>query len=273
MNKVLGKKTVFFASLFLLGFSFLADFILPVLNFHSLRGYLFWPVAISIVSMLIIQNGFSLPRFSVYSLWLVLILAVGFCIRFYRLGALPINHDEAHTTLRSVILLRNNYCVSYAQFPVSCFYGKIPSPFPLLVAVASRWLKSLEGIVRLPAVIFGTLTIWLVYRLVKEWLDKRTALLSAFLLAVFPWHIMQSRVGVEVILTPFCGALVFYLFSKAVKKQNVIYLYLSSVMVSIAAFWTYTASQVYLAVYVMCCLMLRKELSWVKLIDWINCAL
>lgn len=53
--------------------------------------------------------------------------------------------------------------------------------------------------VRLPAVIFGILGVWVFYKLIKE-LSKseKIALTSAFVLAISPWHLQYSRAGFEV---------------------------------------------------------------------------
>jgi 4-amino-4-deoxy-L-arabinose transferase-like glycosyltransferase len=143
--------------------------------------------------------------------------------------------------------------------------------FPFFVAASARWFKNPEIIVRLPSIIIGLLTIWFVYRFVKELSERKTALMAALFLAVFPWHIIQSRVGVNVILTPCFGALLFLLFTKAVKKQSYKYLYLSFFVLGISAFWTYTESQVFVILGIICCIAFIRELAWVKTIDIINC--
>jgi len=52
--------------------------------------------------------------------------------------------------------------------------------------------------IRAPAVFFGLITIIAIYLLAFEFFeDKRSALLSAFFLAIIPWHIHYSRVGWE----------------------------------------------------------------------------
>lgn len=58
-----------------------------------------------------------------------------------------------------------------------------------------------EFAVRFPSALFGALTILPIYFLTKEFLtNKYSALLSSFLLAVLPWHIVLSRASSEAII-------------------------------------------------------------------------
>lgn len=55
---------------------------------------------------------------------------------------------------------------------------------------------------RLPQAIVGILTVWAMYRLGRELFDRRMALLLAFAVAVNPWHVMNTRFGLESNLAP-----------------------------------------------------------------------
>lgn len=64
---------------------------------------------------------------------------------------------------------------------------------PFLISIPIRLLGSSEFSVRIDFVIFGTLSIILVYLLGKEWYDKKNGILAAFLLALSPLHVIYSR--------------------------------------------------------------------------------
>ena len=70
----------------------------------------------------------------------------------------------------------------------------------LYAAIASLLIR-LFGlsvfVIRLPAVIFSIITIILAYLLAKKYIGKRFALILAFLITICPWHIMQSRWGLD----------------------------------------------------------------------------
>jgi 4-amino-4-deoxy-L-arabinose transferase-like glycosyltransferase len=64
-----------------------------------------------------------------------------------------------------------------------------------------------EIAVRLGAAVIGALTVWLVYLFVSKAVNPWVGVISAFLLATSPWHLMQSRIGWDVITIPFVTAL------------------------------------------------------------------
>ena len=268
------RKVILFAVVAgLISSSLLADFYLPDTVVYRLQQACFWPAVLALFFLLIGDRKFFTFRFSRYSVALFFIIAAGLFFRLYKLNALPLNRDEARSSLATLLLFENKQFISYAGIPIAFLHGKVASLFTLPIAIAAGWFKNPEMIVRSPAIIVGLLTIWLLYRLVRELSEKKTALLAALFLAIFPWHIIQSRVGVNVILTPCFGVLFFLLFVKAVKKQSYKYLYVSFFVLGVAAFWTYTESQVFVILALMCCLALAGELSWLKKIDIVNCVL
>jgi len=90
-----------------------------------------------------------------------------------------------------------------------------------------------EFAVRFPSALFGSLTVLITYFLVKKIFDIKkeeirskklnysdyVALLSAFILAVSPWHIMLSRAAFEANVATFLLSLGVWLFLDAVKGR------------------------------------------------------
>ncbi|MFC1625072.1 glycosyltransferase family 39 protein [Patescibacteria group bacterium] len=75
--------------------------------------------------------------------------------------------------------------------------------------------------VRLPAAFFGIFSIYIFCLLVKEIFQKdNLALISAFLLALSPWHIQYSRAGFEVTQLILFILLGFLFFFKALKNEG-----------------------------------------------------
>lgn len=104
--------------------------------------------------------------------------------------------------------------------------------------------------VRLPAAIFGILSVWIIYLTVKEILSfgqeavKRhpRALLAAFLLAVSPWHIQYSRAGFEatqLLLFLLLGLLFFFKSFKSGK-----WLWISALSFSLTP-WVYSTAKLF----------------------------
>jgi hypothetical protein len=85
--------------------------------------------------------------------------------------------------------------------------------FPMIYAywqfqTVSVWGHTLAGL-RMPSVILGTLTIPAVYLLGKALFDRKTALIAATILAVFPPHVHFSRLALNNIADPLFGTLAF----------------------------------------------------------------
>jgi 4-amino-4-deoxy-L-arabinose transferase-like glycosyltransferase len=133
--------------------------------------------------------------------WLILVLLIGIVVRTYDFGNIPpgLHADEASVGYDSYAVL--NYGIDRNGFhnPVifnaygqgmNSLYQYLSMPF---IAVFSLNTFS----VRLLSLLLGILSLFLFYILVKDVSDEKTALVSAFLLAISPWHIITSRWGME----------------------------------------------------------------------------
>ncbi len=77
-----------------------------------------------------------------------------------------------------------------------------------------------EFAVRFASAVVGTLTIWLTYVFVCKAINRPIGLLSAFLLAITPWHILTSRIGFEWITVPLMIAVVLSLFYVGLERPR-----------------------------------------------------
>lgn len=66
--------------------------------------------------------------------------------------------------------------------------------------------------VRLPSVIFGIMTVWLVFLLGKEFFNRKTALLAALFMALAPLHVYYSQEARMYSLATFAAVACFYFF-------------------------------------------------------------
>ncbi len=105
-----------------------------------------------------------------------------------------------------------------------------------------------EYSLRLVSVIYGLLTILVIFFYVRELFGFPTAILSALFLSVSPWHILFSRVGFELIASVFWVVLSLYLLEKSIK--NLVFYPLAAVSLMIA-FLSYTTPKLYLPVLVL----------------------
>jgi 4-amino-4-deoxy-L-arabinose transferase-like glycosyltransferase len=154
------------------------------------------------------------------SLLLLGVLAVAAFFRFYHLAATPpgLYIDEAMDGANA------QYAAQTGQFKV--YYPEDNGREGLYVnilALAFRYHllpDTAPWSVRMPAAVFGVLTVLGVYLLVTELFTGSIALLSAFFLATSFWHVNFSRIGFRAILAPFCLSWAMYFLLKAFRGSN-----------------------------------------------------
>ncbi|MCL4295329.1 MAG: glycosyltransferase family 39 protein [Anaerolineae bacterium] len=114
----------------------------------------------------------------------LLITAAGFALRLYALGRESLWFDE---------LLQ----LDIAQGPLSAILPQLPrhTAVPLDYLISHVWilLGRQDAWVRLPAVMFGTLTLPLVYQFGRAWFGRGEGLLLMTLLALSPFHVRYSQ--------------------------------------------------------------------------------
>ncbi len=188
------------------------------------------------------------------------ILFIAFFVRFYRLSLFPINHDEATWVIPSIY-----HFDRFMGIPVACFGGYIQPLFSYLVILTAKLFSSPVLVVRLPSVFIGLATVLAIYYLAAKMYDRKAGLISSFLLSILPWHVIQSRVGVTLILTPLFGCLIFSALFNAIHKKSNLLLLLSFLFLAIGSFYTYQASLCFIPVFFITLWFLRRDLRWVRM--------
>lgn len=164
-----------------------------------------------------------LRRKSLQILLLILILAA--FLRLWRIDQVPVSlfGDELDVGYHTYSILKTGKDYSGNFMPLHFHsFAEWRTPLYLYSSVPTVALFGISPLgVRLPAAIFGILGIWLFYLLIKAFTKKENlSLLSAFLLAISPWHIQYSRAGFEVtqMLTLYLAGI--YFFYRAVKEDG-----------------------------------------------------
>jgi 4-amino-4-deoxy-L-arabinose transferase-like glycosyltransferase len=152
---------------------------------------------------------------------LIFILTFGLLLRTYNLGHESFWFDETISSIAAISLSENGAPI----FPSGFFYSRaILNTF--LIAVSFSFLGVNEFAGRFPSVIFGTLTILLVYHMGSKWGNKRVGLLAAILVAFSVWEIAWSRQARMYQQLQFFYVLSLYLFYEYVNHRNKKHLYL-----------------------------------------------
>lgn len=137
-----------------------------------------------------------------YTLAIIFLFFIGLGLRFIFLTQVPpsINWDEASLGVNAYSILKTGKDEWGKVLPVTFeAFGDYKLPgyiYTLVPFVAALGLNDLS--VRLPSVLFGSLSIIFLYLGVLELTrDKKWALLSAGLLTISPWHFFLSRIALE----------------------------------------------------------------------------
>lgn len=195
---------------------------------------------------------------------LVLIIVLAGFLRFYNISDNPpsMSWDE-------LALGYNAYSLGidgkeeFGQFlPVKYLesFGDYKPPVYSYLAVGPVKIFGLNELgVRFPSALFGTLTVLLTYYLVKQLfyakknklkLDiEALALLSAFFLAISPWHIMLSRAAFEANVASFFIVLGTLFFLLGLNRK--VYYFLLSAVFFALTFYTFNSSRIFVPLFVI----------------------
>ncbi len=162
-----------------------------------------------------------------YPFLLIGIIFLATALRFFQLGMNPpsLDWDEASLGYNAYSILKTG-ADEYGNFlPLSIrSFDDYKPPMYVYLTVPSVAVFGLtEFAVRLPAAIIGVLSVLMTYLLVNEFFvawrhRKQIALVSAFLLAISPWHLQFSRAAFEGNVGLFFLILALYLFFLGLKK-------------------------------------------------------
>lgn len=150
-------------------------------------------------------------------LLIFLIVAVGFFLRIYNIDNTPpgIYPDEAvhgEDALRALETGRYQWFYTANNGREGLFINFIAFFFSLFGASILT--------LKLPAIIFSTLTIWGTYLVAKEIFNRRLALVSAFLTAFSFWAINFGRISFRANMLPAILAFSFYFLFKGLRTKK-----------------------------------------------------
>jgi 4-amino-4-deoxy-L-arabinose transferase-like glycosyltransferase len=195
---------------------------------------------------------------------LLLIFLIGVLLRFVSLGNVPVgfHRDEAFLGYNAYSILKTGRDISGNFLPLnlkSFFYS--PAGYSYF-SIPFIWAFGLSAFsVRFASALFGSFTIILVYWLVvdlfnlfikEERLKKKskiTALMSAGMLAISPWHINLSRTATENTLVTFFIVLGVLLFLRYLKHNDLLLLFFSFISLFITLF-IYQAPRAFMPIFI-----------------------
>ncbi len=201
--------------------------------------------------------------------WLfLLILAVGIFARTWEFGSMPagLNPDEASIGVEAYYLYKFGVDRNGISFPVhliswgsgqNALYAYLLIPFIALKGLASE-------AIRMPMMWSGILSLPLAYIAGRQLLGGKYALVVMFLMAISPWHIVNSRWAVESNILPFIFLAGFVFLLKAGCDLRLFTPALICFSLCLYAYGTaYVAIPVFLALSLPALIHLKKiKISW-----------
>jgi len=192
------------------------------------------------------------------------ILALGATVRIVGIDSNPPGFfcDEASIGVNAASIMTTGRDEHGALLPIFFrAFGEYKFPVFIYGSIPFIGIFGLtEQALRLSAAAFGTLTILLVFFLAGKLFNTRTALVSAFLLAITPWHIHYSRIAFELISFPLLLTLGLFLFFISLKKPKFL-----PVSASAFAVTCYTYSAAWIIVPLLLGMLVLLYRKWILL--------
>ncbi len=241
-------------------------------NYYLIIGIL---IIISVLVKEKKEDNFLIRFIKKYRIILLIIMFImALFLYTYKLDLVPIglNVDEAGMAYDAY---------SMAHYGVDRFLYKNPVYFinygdgqnALYTYITSLLLRVFDYkllTIRIPAVIFGLLTLLFGYKLIKENKDDITAIITLFVMLITPFFIMKSRWALESYLFLPMLIISLYFFMNATKTSKNIYYFLAGSLLGITLY-TYAISYVVIFVFVIVSilyLLIQKKITIKNIISF-----
>lgn len=164
-----------------------------------------------------------------YWLLFVLIMAVGVFSRCYRFLELPLgyNQDGLMAAVESYCLSQggvDQFGTSWPTYFEAWGFSQMSTLYSYLMIPFIRVLGSCKLALRLPMLLVSLAMLPVVWDFARRTLGKGFALLALFIVAINPWHVLQSRWALEANLMPHVLLVACYLLLIGRKHRWALYL-------------------------------------------------
>jgi len=197
---------------------------------------------------------------------LFLIIALSFFLRVYKVSSIPpaLNWDEVSIAYNAYSVLKTGRD-EWGQFLPLHFksYGEYKLPAQIYASIPGIAIFGLNEFgVRITPVIYGTLTVLFLYLLIQEAFKIRSvSLMSAFLLAVSPWHVQLTRASFESSFSLFWVLMAIWFLLKGLKKPK--WLIFSMLPFGFSVY-TYNSARVFTPLFLFATAIIFRKYFWEK---------
>lgn len=189
--------------------------------------------------------GKRLLRFDPCILALIFLTIFGFVLRIYDLGSQSLWYDEGYTINAAHAVLDRGLPILPSGFFYS--HGLLNTAF---VSASMGMFGETEFAARLPSVIFGTLTIPLVFFFARKISGKRLALIAAFLVTFLAIEIAwsrQARMYQQLQFFYILSLYLFYLFIQRRSNKLLVLTIISTICAALSHTYGFSLILVYIA--------------------------
>lgn len=199
-------------------------------------------------------------RFSYVILTLIILLA--FTLRFYKITEIPpsLNWDETSIAYNAYSILKTGKDEWGQSFPVHFkSYGEYKLPVQVYASIPGIAIFGLNELgVRITPVVYGTLTVLVLFFLGKALFESVAAgLISALLLGMSPWHIHLTRASFESSFATFWITLGIWLLVLGFKKQK---LFILSMVPFALSVFTYNTARIFTPMFLFAMSFIYKKI-------------
>ena len=191
-----------------------------------------------------------------------MIVTLALALRFYKVTGDPpsLNWDEASIGYNAYSILKTGRDEWGKVMPVHFrSYGEYKLPAQIYASIPGIAIFGLNEFgVRITPVIYGTLTVLMLYFLARKVFDNEwIAILSSFLLATSPWHIQLTRASFESSFSVFWVVIGAWFFVKGFENKKY---WLWSIIPFVISIYTYNAARVFTPLFLLTLFFIyRKE--------------
>lgn len=175
-----------------------------------------------------------------YKLLFVIAAVIGISVRLWRFGTVPggFNYDEAMAALDGNAIAKygtDHYGMSFPAYFQAWKGGQQSIMMGYLMAPVIKIFGMNVYTVRIPILIMSIIGGIFLVLLVKDMFGQKCALAAAFLVAMSPWHMMQSRWALDANMLPHFFIIALYFLNKGIKTRKR-YLYVSMVLFALCMY-------------------------------------
>lgn len=195
---------------------------------------------------------------------LALIIVVTFFLRFYKVTSIPpsLNWDETSIAYNAYSILKTGKDEWGQVMPLHFkSFGEYKLPAQIYASIPGILFFGLNELgVRITPVVYGTLTILLLYFLVEELFKKKTiSLISSFLLAISPWHIQLTRASFESSFSLFWVVMGILFLLKGLKDKKWLIISMLPFVVSV---YTYNSARIFTPLFLFAIAVIYRKYFW-----------